>query len=70
MVSPFMLPVYLNPSVFTLELIRQRISIDEEHFIAHKKDSWIKYPINFGPFVVKSPTTLPMVEKILKAMKF
>ena len=30
--APFMLLVYLTPSVFALELIRQRISADEEHF--------------------------------------
>ena len=65
-----MLPIYLNPSIFTLELIRKRISADEEHFSTHRKDSWIEYPINFGPFVVKKPTTLPMVEKVFKAMKF
>ena len=68
--ASFMLPFFLTPSVFALELIRQRISIDEEHFTAHRKDSWIKYPINFGPFVLRNPTTLPMVEKFLKAMKF
>ena len=68
--TPFMLLVFLNPSVFTLELIRQRISTDEEHFAAHTKESWIKYPINFGPFVVKKPSALPMVEKVLKAMNF
>ena len=65
-----MLLVYLTPSIFTLELIRHRISVDEEHFTMHRKDSWIKYPINFGPFVVKKPAALPMVEKVLKAMKF
>ena len=68
--SPFMLPVYLTPLVFALELIRQRISADEEHFTAHRKDSWMKYPNNFRPFVVKKPTTLLKVEKFLKAMKF
>ena len=65
-----MLPFYLTPSVFALELITQKIYADEEHFTTHRKDSWIKYPINFGPFVVKNPTTLPIVEKFLKAMKF
>ena len=65
-----MLLVFLNPSIFALELIRSRISTNEEHFTAHMKDSWIKYPINFGPFIVKNPTTLPIVEKILKDMKF
>ena len=67
--APFMLPVYLTPSVFALELIGQRISADEEHFTAHRKDSWIKYPINFGPFVVRKLAALPMVKKFLKAMK-
>ena len=65
-----MLPVYLTLSIFTLELIMKRISTDEDHFTAHRKYSWIKYPIKFGPFFVKNPTTLPMVEKVLKAMKF
>ena len=65
-----MLPVFLTPSVFALELIRHRISAGEEHFTAHRKDSWIKYPINFGPFVVKKSTTLQMVEKFLKVMNF
>ena len=46
------------------------ISTDEEHFTVDMKDSWIKYPINFGPFVMKKPTVLPMVEKVLKEIKF
>ena len=65
-----MLPIYLTPSVFKLELIKKRISADEEYFTTHKKDSWIKYPINFGPFIVKKPASLPKVEKVLKAMNF
>ena len=65
-----MLLVYLTPSVFTVELIRQRIYADEEHFTTHRKDSWIKYPINFGPFIVKKPTSLPLVENVLKDIKF
>ena len=68
--SPFLLPIFLTPTVFALEMIRQRFASDEENFTAHRKDSWIKYPINFGPFVVKKTPTLPMVEKVLKAMKF
>ena len=46
------------------------ISVDEDHFTAHRKDSWIKYPINLGPFVVEKPTMLLMVEKFLKDMNF
>ena len=68
--APFMLPFFLTPSMFTLELIRQRTFADEEHFTAHKKDFWIKYPINFGHFVVKRPAALPMLEKVLKAINF
>ena len=70
LVGPLMLPVFLTTSVFTVELIRQRISTDEENFTVHRKDTWIKYPINFRPFIVKKPTALPMVEKVLKAMNF
>ena len=65
-----MLPIYLNPSIFALELIRKRNSADEEHFTAHEKDSWIKYPINFGPFIVKKLATLQNVGKLLKNMNF
>ena len=65
-----MIPAYLNPSIFALELIRQSIYVDEEHFTTHRKDSWIKYHINFRPFVVKKPVALPKVEKVLKAMNF
>ena len=68
--APFMLPVYLNPSVFTLELIGKRIYADEEHFISHRKDSWIKYPVNFRSLVVNNPAALPKVEKFLKSLKF
>ena len=68
--TPFTLPVYLNPSVFTAELIRKSVSADEEHFTTHRKDSWMKYPINFGSFIVNKLETLPKVEKVLKAMNF
>ena len=68
--TPFMIPVYLTPLVLALELIKKRISADEEYFTTHKKDSWIKYPINFRPFIVKNPTTLPKMKKVLKDMKF
>ena len=68
--APFILLVFLTPSVCALELIRKRIYADEEHFTAHRKDSWIKYHLNFGPFIVKIPAMLPIVEKVLKAMNF
>ena len=59
-----------TPLVFALELIGKRVSANEEHFTAHRKDSWIKYPINFRPFIVKKTIVLPMVEHVFKAMNF
>ena len=35
--SPYILPVFLTPTIFSLELIRQRIHADIEHFTSHKK---------------------------------
>ncbi len=51
LVVPFLLPVFLTLTVFSLKLIKQRISDDIEHFTAHKKDSSIKYPINVISFI-------------------
>ena len=68
--APYILPVFLTPTIFSLELIRQRIHADIEHFTSHKKNSWIKYPINIGSFIVKKEEAISIVEEMLKQMKF
>ena len=53
--SPYVLPIFLTTSVFALEVMRQRILADREHFTAPslKRSSWIKYPLTVGNFVLK-----------------
>jgi len=67
---PFHLPRFLTPIVFALELSMKRLSAEVENFVAHKKESGVKYPINIGPFVIKKHATLQIVECVLKGMGF
>lgn len=50
--------------------MRQRLKADIEHFRSHKKISWIKYPMNIGPFILKKEATFPIIEEVLKQFKF
>jgi hypothetical protein len=70
--SPYVLPIFLTTSVFSLEVMRQRISADKEHFTAPtlKRSSWIKYPLTVGNFILKREATLPIIEQVLKQFNF
>ena len=70
--APLILPVFLTSNVFSLELMRQRLHSDIEHFTAPKlkKSAWIKYPLTVGHYVLKKEGALPIIEKVLKQFKF
>jgi hypothetical protein len=70
--SPYVLPIFLTTSVFALEVMRQRISADKEHFTAPslKRSSWIKYPMTVGNFILKKEAALPIIEEVLKQLDF
>ena len=53
-----------------MEFTRQRLHYETEHFIEYKKASNIKFHYNTGPFVIKTMSSLPIIEKLLKAMNF
>ena len=67
---PYFLPSFLTPIIFSLDLIRQKLVVEKEHFINFKKSSEIKFPWVIGPFIIKSRVYLPMVEYLLKEMEF
>ena len=67
---PYVLPAFLTAGVFSLELIRQRLTVEEEHFLNAKKGSNISFPWEVGPYTVKSKASLPMVYNLLKGMGF
>ena len=66
--ASLILPIFLTVSIFSLEVMRQRISADFEHFTTPKlkKSSWIKYPLTVGNFILKKEAELPLIEQTLK----
>ena len=41
---PYILLAFLTPKIFCLELIRQKIMVEEEHFLSFKKCSNLVFP--------------------------
>ena len=68
--QPYVLPEFLTPRVFALELIRQRSVAENEHFISARKHADIKFPWAVDPFTVKNKLALPKVESLLREKGF
>ena len=68
--APYKLLAFLTSRFFSLEFIRQRLYVEREHFLKHKKACGIKFNYIVEPFVVKSCSTLHVVEKILNDLNF
>ena len=52
--TPYKLPKFLTRRLFVLEILRQRLSTENENFIRHKKVSYMKFKFTMEPFVVES----------------
>ena len=57
-------------SVFALELVRQRLIVEDDHFLSYKKPSGIKFPWTVGPLTINSKESLPTIESMLIEMGF
>jgi hypothetical protein len=68
--SPYLLPIFLTPRVFSLEFIRQRIISETEHFLKLHKASNLKFPFIIGPFIVKTRSCLSQIQAKLKEFGF
>jgi hypothetical protein len=68
--SPYLLPIFLTPRVFSLEFIRQRIISETEHFLKLHKASNLKFPFIIGPFIVKTRSCLSQIQEKLKEFGF
>ena len=68
--EPYILPTFLTPRVFSLEFIRQKITMENEHLISFKKSSEIKFPWVVGTFIIKYKFGLPVVEGFLQEMNY
>ena len=63
--QPYVLLMFLKLRMFTLEVIRKRLTTKDEHFISFRKLTDIKFPWTVFPFTVKKKSALPMVENFL-----
>ena len=62
---PYILPAFLTPKVFFLELIWQKLMVEEEHFLNFKKSSNLIFPWKLGPYTVRNRVALPLVSNLL-----
>ena len=70
MEEPYKLPAFLTKRIFVLEFLRQRLYVESELFLKHKKSSNIKFKFTIEPFVVDSTSSLPIIQDLLRSMKF
>ena len=68
--EPYILPEFLTPRIFTLELIRHKLIVENDHFINFRKASEIKFPWVVGPFIIKNKSTLLVIESMLQDTNF
>ena len=68
--QPYVLTTILTVRIFSLELIKQRLIVEEEHIMSFRKRLGINFPWGIGPYTVKNRTSLPLVDSFLKSMGF
>ena len=69
--EPYRLPVFLTKRIFVLEFLRQRLQVESEIFLKHKKASNMKFKYTIEPFVVNSTASLSIIQntELLERLK-
>ena len=67
---PYILPVFLTTNIFSLEFLRQKLAVEEDHILSFRKSLDIKFLCEEGPYVVKSRVALPIIDNLLRSMGF
>ena len=68
--EPYKLPKFLTRILFVLEFLRQRLFVENEIFIKHKKVSSMKFKFTLEPFVVEFVHVVTIIDQIMKSMNF
>ena len=68
--QPYILLAFLTTRIFSLEFFRQILTVEEEHILNFRKSLDIKFPWEEGPYVVKSRDALPIIDNLLRSMRF
>ena len=53
-VEPYRLPTFVPMRMFSFEIIRQNINVDQIHFVLVKKGHLFKLPNTMGPLIVNT----------------
>ena len=67
---PYIFPAFITPRIFFLELIQQKLIVEEEHFLNFKKSLNLVFPWKLGPYIVRNRAALPLVSNSLRGMEF
>ena len=65
----YKLPKFLTRRLLVWEFLRQRLSVENENFIKHKKVSSIKFKFTLQPFEVESVYVVTIIDQIMEIMK-
>ena len=68
--QPYVLPTFLTIRIFSLEFLRHKLTVEEEHILSFRKSLDMKFPKEARPYVVKSRASLPIIDNMLKSMGF
>ena len=68
--QPYILPAFFTLIVFALELIRQKLILENQHFFNFNKSLEIIFPWGVVPFITKNKYALPIIEIKLREMWF
>jgi hypothetical protein len=68
--KPYRLPVFLTPRICALEVLRQRLHLDDLHFASKKQVSTFKVPIIIGPFTMRNKAAVKLIDDIMACLAF
>ena len=62
--------MFLTPSIFALELSRQRLDSNYIHLTSRNQAGTFKVPMTIGPFTVKNKNVAKLIEDIMVCFQF
>ena len=66
----YVLPAFLTLRVFSIELVRQRMIVEDHHLLSYKNTSGIKFPWTVGPLTIMSKESIPSIDSMLREIGF
>ena len=64
-INPSILPTFLTPRIFALDILRKSFDYDYLHFSKKNHVAYFKLPITTGPFTTKNRSEVQLIEDML-----